>query len=201
MSNADIDIEALYVSDLPEPAALKRIRRLALPFEIGFAALTGLAVLLFILILVLAYVPGGYVTFNAAGGWLTFDPSTAPFDAVTVPSLPIMTQLAGLIVGSLVYGALITALWSLHRLFACYRQGDVFTEAPMRLMRRAGLAMILFAAAPGLMQPVMRLLGSPDRNWFHSETLPVLLIGSSLFLFAHIQALGMELQRENKGFI
>ncbi|MEL7453743.1 MAG: hypothetical protein AAGJ50_10275, partial [Pseudomonadota bacterium] len=133
--------------------------------------------------------------------WLTFDPSTAPPDGVVVQSLPLVTQLAGLMCGSLIYGALIFALWSLRGLFSCYRKGEVFGTHPIRLMRRAGVLLVLFAAMPGLLQPALRALGSPDRNWFHSETLPILLTGAGLLVFANIIALGTELQRENQEFV
>lgn len=198
---ADMSVEVLFASGMPEPTPLRRIRRLALPFEIGFGLLAALAVLLFLAILVFAYVPGGYVTFNSEGGWLTLDPETAPADALSVTEFPLSLQLAGLITGSLIYGGLIAALWSLHRLFRAYRRGQVFAPEPIRLMRRSGVGLIVFAVVPGLMQPLMRALGSPDRNWFHGETIPILIVGAALFLFAQIIALGVELERENKGFV
>lgn len=198
---ASLDVELLYRSTRTEPGALRRIRRLARPFEIGFAALSVLAGLFVVMLLVLAYMPGGYVTFNADGGWLTADPASAPADALPAAAFPLATQVAGLFAVGLIHAGLITALWSLHKLFAAYRRGEVFADAPVRLMRRAGLGLIVFAATPGLMQPLLRVLGSPDRNWFHGETLPLLLVGASLFLFANILALGIEIERENRGFI
>jgi len=193
--------EPLYEQTRPDPLPLVRIRRLALPFEIGFAVLAGLVFLLLISVLALAYAPGAYVTFNADGGWLTLDPSTAPADGVRVTSLPLATQVAGLIAGVGIQGAFLTALWSLHKLFGHYRRGKVFESAATRLMRRAGIALTLYAVLPGLFQPLLRALGSPDRNWFHSETLLLVVLGVGLFLFSYIIALGTELQRENKGFI
>jgi len=198
---ADASVEVLFSGEKPEPTPLRRIRRLALPFEIAFGLLTALAGLLFLTILTLAYVPGGYVTFNSEGGWLTFDPGTAPPGALPVTEFSLLLQFAGLLTGALVYGALIMALWSLNRLFRAYRMGQVFAPEPIRLMRRSGLGLVIFAVAPGLMQPLMRALDSPDRNWFHGETIPVLIVGAALFLFAQIIALGVELERENKGFV
>ncbi|MEO1406008.1 MAG: hypothetical protein AAFV54_05900 [Pseudomonadota bacterium] len=198
---ADGVVESLYSSRKAEPKSLNRIRRLAWPFEIAFAGLACLAALFCVTLLVAAYIPGGYVTFNADGGWLTLDPATAPADALPVTAFSPALQIAGFFTVALIYGGLITALWSLHKLFQSYRNGEVFARAPIRLMRRSGLGLIVFAAVPGLMQPILRSLGSPDRNWFHGETVPILIVGSALFLFAHIIALGVELERENKGFV
>lgn len=198
---ADATVEALYGDPKTESKSLRRIRRLAWPFEIAFAILAAFAGLFSMLLLVAAYIPGGYLTFNADGGWLTLDPTTAPAGALPVTSFSPVTQTAGLFTVTLTYGGLIVALWSLHKLFQSYRRGEVFAPSPIRLMRRAGLGLIVFAAAPGVMQPLMRSLGSPDRNWFHGETLPILIVGAALFLFAHIIALGVELERENKGFV
>ncbi|MEM6411508.1 MAG: hypothetical protein AAF683_08225 [Pseudomonadota bacterium] len=198
---ADSVVEPLYGSRKAEPASLKRIRRLALPFEFAFAGFAVLAGLFFITLLIMSYAPGGYVTFNAEGGWLTLDPATAPEDALPVTAFSPIMQITGLITVTVIYGGLIIALWSLHKLFQSYRKGVVFAPMPIRLMRHAGLGLIIFASAPGLMQPLMRSLGSPDRNWFHGETIPILIVGAALFLFAHIISLGVELERENKGFI
>jgi len=193
--------EALYAQERPDLLPLVRIRRLALPFEIGFAVLAGLAALLIVTVLGLAYSPEAYVTFTEEGGLLTLDPSKAPVDGVRVASLPIVTQIVGLIAGLAISGSLVIALWSLHKLFGSYRRGEVFAEASTRLMRRAGIALVLNAALPGLLQLALRAIGSPDRNWFHPETIPILLIGAGLFIFSYIIALGAELLRENKGFI
>lgn len=196
-----VAIEPLYQTERTESVTLARLRRLALPFEVGFAILVGLSLLLLVAVLALAYLPGGYVTFNSEGGFLTLDPSTAPSDAVTVGSLLIATQVFGLIAGLAIQGALIFSLWSLYKLFGLYRKGTVFAAAPVGYMRRAGGGVALFAVLPGLLQPLLRRLGSPDENWFRSETIPLLLIGGGLFLFSYIIALGMELQRENKEFV
>jgi len=198
---ADSVVEPLYRSQKVQPKSLKRIRTLALPFEIAFAGLAILAGIFALTLLVMAYIPGGYVTFNAEGGWLTLDPSTAPVGALPVTAFSPLTQIAGLVTATFIYGSLIVALWSLHKLFGSYRSGVVFASAPIHLMRRAGIGLIVFAATPGLMQPILRSLGSPDRNWFHGETIPILIVGATLFLFAQIIALGVELERENKGFI
>jgi len=199
----DARVETLYRSDAEteEPIALRQIRWISSPFEIGFALLAGLATVLFLTILVLAYVPRRYVTFTADGGWLTIDPSTAPVDGVTVSSLPIVLQAAGLVLAGVIYASLLLALWSLKRLFACYRQGIVFADAPIRHMNRAGAGLVIYALAPGLAQPVMRALGSPDRAWFHGETIPILLTGGGLFVFARIMALGVRIAQDNKGFV
>jgi len=194
-------VEPLYARERAEPTPLKHIRRLALPFEVGFAVLTCLGAVLLMLVLILAYVPGDYVTFNADGGWLTMDPATVPADAVSASSLPIATQILGLCAGLLIQGAMIFSLWCLYKLFGLYRRGQVFAERPVMFMRRAGIGLVVFAVSPGLLQPFLRMLGSPDRNWFHSETVPILLIGAGLFVFSYIIALGRELERENKGFI
>ena len=194
-------IEPLYPTRPISSEPLRRIRRLAWPLEIAFGVLAGFATLLLVAVLVMAYVPGNYVTFNASGGWLTLDPSNAPPDAVTVPSLPIVTQLCGLVAGLAISGSLILALVSLHRLFGLYRCGIVFSSAAIGCMRRAGYGFLLFGVLPGALQPFMRAIGSPDRNWFHAETIPLLLIGSGLVVFSQIIALGVDLQRENKGFV
>lgn len=198
---AETMVEPLYPTKQAPSEPLRRIRRLALPLEIAFAVLAGLAALLLIATIVLAYVPGGYVTFNAYGGWLSMDPSTAPPDAVTVPSLSVFTQLSGLIAGVAISGSLILALWSLHRLFGLYRRGIVFAAEAIKAMRRAGYGLFLFGILPGAFQPFMRAVGSPDRNWFHAETVPLLLIGGGLVVFSQIIAYGVDLQRENKEFV
>ena len=194
-------VEALYEQDKPEAEPLSRIRKFAWPFEIGFAFLAGVVALFFLVVLVASYLPGGYVTFNSEGGWLNIDPSNAPENALPITAFSLPLQLAGFLTAGMIYGALITALWSLHKLFGAYREGRVFASEPIRLMRRAGLSLIVFAATPGLMQPLMRILGSPDRNWFHGETIPVFIIGAAMLLFAQIIALGVEIERENKGFV
>lgn len=193
--------ETLYAQSKHDPVPLKRIRKFAQPFEVGFALLAGAAVLFFSVLLVLSYLPGGYVTFNDEGGWLTMDPSNAPVDALPVTAFSLKLQIVGTLTAIFTYGSLIAALWSLHKLFGAYRRGRVFASEPIQLMRRASFGLIAFAATPGLMQPLMRVLDSPDRNWFHGETITIIIAGAALFLFAHIIELGVELERENKRFV
>ncbi|MEQ8435663.1 MAG: hypothetical protein RIA71_15640 [Oceanicaulis sp.] len=196
-----IDHVRLYAEPSPAPAPLRRIQRLAAPFDYGFLGLAGLTALFAVAVFIAAWLPGGHVRFAAQGGAIALDPTTFPPDYQPIAAFSPGLLLAGSMVFIIVYASLASGLYALHRLFRAYREGRVFEAEPIALMRKAGAALAIFAAAPGVAQPGLRALGSPDRNWFHGETLPLLLIGAGLFVFAHIIELGREIELENKGFI
>jgi hypothetical protein len=199
---AHTDAVTLYASNAAERTPLKRIRRFSRPFEIGFALLAGALGLFSVFLLIMAFAPGGpFIFVSPEGGWFTLDPTSAPEGAVAFRDLPLMAKVVGLIAAISIQGVQIAGFIFLSRLFGSYRRGVVFDEAPISIMRRAGIAFVLAAAAPGLMQPFVRAAGALDENWFHIESVASLLVGAALFLFAHIMALGMEIERENKGFV
>ncbi|MBL4618503.1 MAG: hypothetical protein JKX88_00210 [Marinicaulis sp.] len=192
----------LYAHDAVERAPLRRIRRFSRPFEIGFLVLAVAASAFWLLIVILAFAPGGpFIFLSPNGAWLTLNPARLPEDAVAFRDLPMIAKLAGLLTAALIYGAQIIGLIFLSKLFGFYRRGVVFNAAPIKMMRRAGAALMVGAIAPGLMQPLIRATGALDKNWFHMESVAFLLVGAALFLFAHIMALGVEIERENKGFV
>jgi len=200
MSNSETI--SLYAPNSKERTPLKRIRRFSRPFEIGFALLAGALGLFSVFLLIMAFAPGGpFVFVSPEGGWFTTDPANAPVGAVAFRELPIIAKVVGIIAAIFIQGAQIAGFVLLSRLFGCYRRGVVFDAAPISMMRRAGIALVLAALAPGLMQPFVRAAGALDENWFHVESVASLLVGAALFLFAHIMALGMEIERENKGFV
>ncbi|NKB45524.1 MAG: hypothetical protein GKS03_14730 [Alphaproteobacteria bacterium] len=199
---ADGDTIPLYVSKTTERKPLKRIRRFSRPFEVGFAALAIGASLMALLIVIMSFAPGGpYVFFTPDGGWLTTDLETVPEGAVAFIDLPLSAKIVGLVALAFGYGTKVTGFLCLSRLFGFYRRGLVFDAAAVRIMRTAGVFLVLAAAAPGLMQPFLRVAGSIDENWFHTESVALLLVGAALVLFAQIMSLGMEIERENRGFI
>jgi|GEM_PF-2335180 len=200
MSNSETI--SLYAPSSKERTPLKRIRRFSRPFEISFALLAGVLGLFSVFLLVMAFAPGGpFVFVSAEGGWFTTDPATAPAGAVAFRELPILAKVVGVIAVIFIQGAQIAGFVLLSRLFGFYRRGVVFDEAPIGVMRRAGIAFVLAALGPGLMQPFVRAAGALDEKWFHGHSVASLLVGAALFLFAHIMALGMEIERENKGFV
>ncbi len=198
----EITVSLLYPGQRGERIPLKKIQRFSWPFEVGFAALGLLIIGLFILLVVMSFVPGGpYVFVGPSGGRFTLDPSSAPEGSIPVKDLPALAILIGVIAGTVIYGTLAAGFFILSRLFGHYRRGIVFAEAPITLMRRAGLAFVAAGLAPGLMQPLVRAAGALDENWFHAESIAQLLAGLVLLLFAQIMLLGMEVERENEDFV
>lgn len=192
----------LYGGQTQDSPARARIRRLSQPFEWLFAALAALVTLAAAAVMVFAVAPGfGAIWLNAENSWLVLAGHSPPPDAVAFNALPLTTQLTAGCAFALIAGSLVAALLCLRLLFASYRRGDVFGPAPQAQMQRAALALIVFALAPGALQPLLRAVGSPDRGWFHGHSLAALIVGASLFVFARVVALGREVEREAKEFI
>ncbi len=185
-----------------ESASLAKIRLFSRPFEYAFAAIAGGLLVFSLLVIAMVFAPGGpYVFVGAEGGLFTFDPTTAPDGYVAVNTLPAAALVVALIAASVIQGTQVAGFFLLSRLFAGYRRGLVFAETAIETMRRAGVAFLAAGAAPGLMQPFVRAAGALDENWFHTESVAALLFGAALFVFAHIMTLGMEIERDNKGFV
>lgn len=195
-------IITLYREAAPESPARRRIRRLSLPFEIGFGLLAGLTVLATALVVGVALWPGLDAIWMASDTvWLVLPGDTPAAGTVSFAALPLVTRLAGGFAFIAVNAALAIAFLMLMRLFGCYRRGDVFGDAPQRLMQLAGVALVLFALLPGALQPLLRLAGSLDHGWFHGHSVAALIVGITLFLFARVVALGREVEREAGEFV
>jgi len=197
-----VAVEQLYADPKPESAARRRIRRLSLPFEIIFLALAAAVACVYAATLVAGlFYTGEQFRLTEAGPTLYLgDDAFAP-GSVKISDVPLASRLIGFLPLTIIQGALIAALFCLHKLFADYRRGIVFAESPVRWMRRAGGLLILFALAPGLFQPLVRAAGLMDRNWLHGHTIAALLIGGALFVLASVIRLGLELENDNEGYI
>ncbi len=196
------DITTMYAAARPESGALKRIRLLSYPFEFLFGILAVLQALAMIsLIGAGAFYSGPYLRINPEGVWLLFDLADAPRDSIAIGSLPLVTLLAGAGAIIIIFGAAGMAYYNLSKLFSFYRRGIVFANQTVAMMRKCGFWLIFAALAPGLTQPLMRLVESPDRNWFHGHSLAQLIGGAALFVLAGVIALGREIERDQKGFI
>ena len=192
----------LYRSDLAERPALRSIRRLSAPFEWAFLLLAVLLCALASAVFFFALAPGiAEIWIGPTNAWLVIGRDTPPPGAVALRTLAPATQIVAGGAFALIAGAAVSAMFFLRSLFACYRSGDVFGDAPQAWMRRAALALIAFAAGPVLLQPMLRAVGSPDRGWLQGHTIPVFLIGAALLVFARVIALGRELEHESKGFV
>jgi len=192
----------LFAAQAEESQARRRIRRLGLPFEILFLLLTGLTVLGMAAVFVVGLAAGpAALWIGADNTWLVLPGSTPPMDAAPFHSLPPATRLAGGLAFAVIGGSLALAFHWLRALFGAYRRGDVFGPAPQGFMQAAALALIVFALAPGLLQPLLRLVGSPDRGWFHGHSLAALMVGGVLIVLARVMALGREVERETREFI
>ena len=126
-----------------------------------------------------------------------------PFDpgSIKISDVPLASRLIGLFPLTTIQGALIAAFYCLHKLFGAYRRGLVFTQTAISWMRRAGVALIVFALAPALFQPLVRAAGLRDHAWLHGHTIAALLIGASLFVLASVIALGRQIEEESRGYI
>jgi len=196
------DAIPLYAAEKPESPARRRIRRWSLPFEFLFACLAAFAGALALTVSFFALFSGaGAIWLSAENSWLVFAGDAPPREAVQFNALPMATQLVAAAAYAMIAGSLVAAFICLAALFRCYRQGDVFGAAPQAWMQRAAFALIVFALSPGLLQPLLAALGSPDRNWFHTHSLAALICGAALFVFARVVALGREVEREAKDFI
>lgn len=196
------DVEHLYARPAPEAPALKRIRYLSLPFEIVFAALAALVALVYLATIFAAlFYTGEHFRLTANGPTLYLGNDAFAPDSIKISDVPFTSRMIGLIPLTIIQGALFAAFYCLHRLFADYRRGLVFTETAIRWMRRAGLALIMFAIAPGLFQPLVRAAGLRDEAWLHGHTIAALLIGAALFVLASVIALGRQIEEESKGYI
>lgn len=195
-------VEQLYAEPKAESPALRRIRRLSLPFELVFAALALLIALVYIATIAAGlFYAGENFRLTTAGPTLYLGGDAFAPGSVKISDVPLGSRLIGFIPLTLIQGALIAAFYCLHRLFGAYRRGLVFAEEPTRWMRRAGAALILFALAPGLMQPLVQAAGLMDRNWLHGHTIAALLVGGALFVLASVITLGREIEEEGEGYI
>jgi hypothetical protein len=195
-------VEQLYAEPKPQSAALRRIRRLSLPFEIVFAALAGLVTFVYAAtILTALFYTGENFRLTHEGPTLYLGNDAFAAGSVKISDVPLASRLIGLVPLTLIQGALAAAFYCLHRLFAAYRRGLVFAEEPTRSMRRAGVALIVFALAPGLFQPLVRAAGLMDRNWLQPQMIAALLVGGALFVLASVITLGREIEEESKGYI
>ena len=203
MSMADVAPTVLYEQKTKAPSAsLERIKRLSRPFEIGFAGLALLSAAFFIFLVVMAFVPGGpFVFIGQGGGYFVTDPAKVPAGYIPVRELVPVAIGVGLIAAVFITGSKIVSFILLSRLFGCYQLGNVFGDRSITLMRQSGFALVVAAFAPAIAQPFVRVAGALDENWFHGSSVAALMVGSALFLFAHIITLGLELERENKGFV
>lgn len=195
-------VERLYAAPKAESPALRRIRRLSLPFELIFAALAGVVALVYVATLAAAlFYSGEQFRLTAEGPTLYLGSDAFAEGSVKISDVPLASRLIGFVPLTLIQGALIASFYCLHRLFGAYRRGVVFAEEPVRWMRRASVALIVFALAPGLMQPIVRAAGLMDRNWLHGHTIAALLVGGALFVLASVITLGREIEKEGEGYI
>ena len=188
----------LFPQPRPSPA-LARLRRLSRPFELLFAALAVLPLLFLAMFAVGGFIPNPYMRIGPEGCYLTFR-ETIP-NTIPITDMPLATRLLGFATLAIIWGALTCALWSLHRLFAGYRRGQVFTEASIGSMRWAGAGLIVFGIGPGATQPFLRAAGSLDHAWFHGHSVVALITGAALLVFAVVFALGQEIAREAEGYV
>lgn len=195
-------VERLYAEPKADSPALKRIRRLSLPFELIFVALAAFVALVFFgVALAGLFYSGEHFRLTANGPTIYFAGDAFAEGSIRIADVPLGARLIGFVIMGVIYGALIAALVSLNRLFNAYRRGVVFAEAPVRWMRRAGFFLIAFAVAPGLLQPVVHAAGLMDRAWLHGHNIAALLVGASLFVIASVLALGREIAQEGEGYV
>lgn len=196
------DIEHLYAEANVEAPALKRIRRLSLPFEIIFVALAGIVALVYAAtVLTALFYTGEQFRLTENGPTLYLGNDAFAPGSIKISDVPLASRLIGLLPLTIIQGALFAAFFCLHKLFGDYRRGLVFTEATIRWMRYAGVALIVFAIAPGVFQPLVRAAGLRDEAWLHGHTIAALLIGASLFVLAMVIALGRQIEEEARGYI
>lgn len=196
------DVEHLYAEAAEEPPALRRIRHLSLPFEIVFLLLAGLVTLVYVVtVLAALFYTGEHFRLTENGPTFYLGSERFAPGSIKIADAPLTSRLLGFIPLTIIQGSLIAAFYCLHRLFAAYRHGLVFTELTISWMRRAGVALIIFAIAPGLFQPLVRAAGLRDQAWLHGHTIAALLIGAALFVLASVIALGRQIEEEAKGYI
>lgn len=196
------NVERLYAEPAPDAPALKRIRRLSLPFELVFLALAGLVALVYAAtVLAALFYSGEQFRLTAEGPTLYLGGAAFAPDSIKISDVPLTSRLLGLLPLTAIQGALCAAFYYLHRLFGTYRRGLVFSETAIGAMRRAGIALLVFAIAPGLFQPLVRAAGLRDEAWLHGHTIAALLVGAALFVLASVIALGRQIEEESKGYI
>jgi hypothetical protein len=195
-------VEHLYAAPRAESKALRRIRLLSLPFEILFAALTAVMVATYaVVILAGLFYEGENFRLTQSGPTVFLGDDRYPADSIRVADVLLAARLVGLVLVTAIHGSLIAALFSLHKLFGCYRRGAVFAQAPIQWMRRAGFFLIAFGLAPALVQPVVQAAGLMDRDWLHGHSIAAVLVGGALFVLAYVIALGRELEQEGEGYV
>ncbi len=195
-------VEQLYAEPKPQSPALRRIKRLSLPFEIVFAAFALLVAFVYLATIAVAlFYTGENFRLTTAGPTLYLGSDVFAEGSIKISDTPLVSRLIGFIPLTIIQGALIAAFYCLHKLFGAYRAGIVFAEAPVRWMRRAGAALVLFAIAPGLLQPLVQAAGLMDRNWLQPQMVAALLVGGALFVLASVITLGRELEEEGEGYI
>ena len=196
------DAIALFAAPRDDSPARLRIRRLSLPFQGLFLTLAALTAMVMVLLLVFAVAPGfGSIWIGPEGSWLILARDLPPKGTIAFNALPPSTQLTAGLAFGLIGGSLIAAFTWLSALFGAYRRGDVFGPVPQAHMTRSALCLIVFALAPGLLQPLLALVESPDRAWFHGHSLAALMVGAVLLVLARVMALGREVEQDARSFI
>ncbi|MEM1108139.1 MAG: DUF2975 domain-containing protein [Planctomycetota bacterium] len=98
---------------------------------------------------------------------------------------------------------LFKALYHLHRLFSCYRQGEYFNRAALTQIRKLGSTVVLSAVMAlftfGLLYAVARGLGVegiPNPNFtLHVDSV---FIGAVIYLVAQIMARASDLEEQQR---
>ncbi|MDO9337371.1 MAG: hypothetical protein Q7T61_13290 [Caulobacter sp.] len=197
-----VTVERLYAEPAPELPALSRIRRLSVPFEVIFAVLAVAVAVVYVATAIAGlFYTGEQFRLTTQGPTLYLGRDAFAPGSIRIADVPLASRLIGLLLLTVIQGALAGAFYCLHRLFAAYRRGVVFANPPVRWMRRAGGLLILFALSPALFQPLVRAAGLMDRAWLHSHTLAVLLIGGALFVLSSVIALGRQIQEDGEGYV
>lgn len=133
----------------------------------------------------------------------------AAFSGIAV-SEPGAGRRAALLAVSLVpTAALLWALLSVWRLLACYGRGDIFGPRCSLLIRRAGQALLAFAALRLLTHPVLAVLltaGNPPGqravalSVSHAD-LGLVLGGGLLLVIGWVMGRAADLAEDNAGFV
>lgn len=124
-------------------------------------------------------------------------PSIVPFG-----SLPLPTRLAYAATLVLDTAPALFALLHLRGLLRLYAAGTVFAAENAARIKRIGLGLVAYAAAPFLGHQLVALAGhGVDMGWFHASEAQALVLGAVLFVVAQVMEVGREIEQDRDGFV
>jgi hypothetical protein len=180
--------------------AASRLHRQSRLLTLFFTGLLAWVILMTAVIVAVALFYGGTRIGMANGmGWVY--PDTLPPGFVPLSAFPFPQRLAGAASFTLMWSPAILVVAHLRGLFALYAEGIVFAQENAWRIRRIGLWLIAWAAAPTAGHLLVTAAGILDRGWLRASSVHALILGVLLLVIAQVMELGRQIEQERSEFV